>query len=34
VGPATIPVVLSLGATPYDDDVFIAGISFRYRISQ
>ncbi|MDH4125273.1 MAG: MtrB/PioB family decaheme-associated outer membrane protein [Gammaproteobacteria bacterium] len=33
VAPATIPVVLSLGATPYDDDVFIAGISFRYRIN-
>lgn len=34
VGPATIPVVLSLGATPYDDDVFIAGVSFRFRIGE
>ena len=30
VEPATIPAVLSLGEDPYDDDVFIAGLSFRY----
>ena len=34
VGPATIPVVLSLGAAPYDDDVFLAGLSFRYRVGE
>jgi MtrB/PioB family decaheme-associated outer membrane protein len=32
VGPATLPTVLTLGATPYDDDVFIFGIGFRYLI--
>ena len=32
VGPATIPVVLTLGAEPYDDDVFIFGIGFRYHV--
>jgi len=32
VAPATIPQVLSLGAQPYDDDVFIIGIGFRYSI--
>jgi MtrB/PioB family decaheme-associated outer membrane protein len=32
VGPATIPVVLTLGADPYDDDVFIFGLGFRYRV--
>lgn len=32
VGPATIPQVLSLGAHPYDDDVFMVGIGFRYRV--
>jgi hypothetical protein len=32
VEPATIPNVLSLGAEPYDDDQFIVGIGFRYRI--
>jgi MtrB/PioB family decaheme-associated outer membrane protein len=32
VGPATIPVVLSLGAQPYDYDVLLIGISFRYLI--
>lgn len=30
VEPDTIPAVLSLGAEPYDDDVFIFGIGFRY----
>jgi len=30
VGPATIPVVLTLGADPYDDDVFVFGLGFRY----
>ena len=32
VGPDTIPTVLALGATPYDDEVLIVGIGFRYRI--
>ncbi len=32
VAPATIPLVLSLGAEPYDDDVFMVGIGFRYRM--
>ena len=32
VGPATIPVVLTLGASPYDTDVFKFGIGFRYLI--
>ncbi len=32
VGPATIPVVLTLGANPYDYDVFIVGLGFRYLI--
>ena len=31
VAPDTIPVVLSLGAKPYDDESFIVGIGFRYR---
>jgi len=32
VGPATIPVVLTLGAQPYDDEVLIVGLGFRYLI--
>ncbi len=32
VAPATIPSVLSLGAQPYDDEVYIFGFSFRYSI--
>lgn len=32
VGPATIPVVLTLGAEPFDYDVFIVGLGFRYLI--
>jgi hypothetical protein len=32
VEPATIPLLLSLGAQPYDDDVFMVGIGFRYRM--
>jgi MtrB/PioB family decaheme-associated outer membrane protein len=32
VGPGTIPTVLALGATPYDDDVLMVGIGFRYRV--
>lgn len=31
VGPATLPTILSLGALPYDDEAWLAGISFRYR---
>ncbi|MDX1506742.1 MAG: MtrB/PioB family outer membrane beta-barrel protein, partial [Woeseiaceae bacterium] len=31
VAPDTIPVVLSLGAQPYDDESFIVGIGVRYR---
>jgi MtrB/PioB family decaheme-associated outer membrane protein len=32
VGPATIPTVLTLGAQPYDDNQFIIGLGFRYRV--
>lgn len=32
VDPATLPTILTLGADPYDDDVFIIGIGFRYLI--
>jgi hypothetical protein len=32
VGPATIPVILTLGANPYDDERFIFGLGFRYLI--
>lgn len=32
IGPATIPVVLTLGAQPYDDAVLIFGLGFRYLI--
>lgn len=31
VDPATIPLVLTLGADPYDEDVLIAGLSLGYR---
>ncbi len=34
VGPATIPVVLTLGAKPYDDEQFIFGLGFRYLIGE
>jgi len=30
VDPATIPVVLTLGADPYDDDVWLFGLGLRY----
>jgi len=30
VGPATIPVVLTQGADPYDSDVLLVGLGFRY----
>ncbi len=32
VGPATIPEVLSLGPLPYDDEQFLVGIGFQYRL--
>ena len=32
VGPATIPVILSLGEDPYDYEVWLASIGFRYLI--
>jgi len=32
VAPATIDDVLSLGALPYDDEVFMIGIGFRYAV--
>jgi MtrB/PioB family decaheme-associated outer membrane protein len=32
VQPDTIPVVLSLGASPYDDEATIVGIGFRYSL--
>lgn len=34
VAPDTLPTVLTLGAQPYDDDVWMAGISFRYLIGE
>jgi len=32
VQPDTIPAVLTMGASPYDYDVWVAGIGFRYRM--
>ncbi len=32
VAPDTIPVVLSLGAAPYDEEQVIVGLGFRYRM--
>ncbi|HNP64503.1 MAG TPA: MtrB/PioB family decaheme-associated outer membrane protein [Woeseiaceae bacterium] len=32
VNPATIPVVLSLGAMPYDDDALVVELGFNYRL--
>lgn len=32
VGPATIPAVLTMGANPYDYDVWVFGLSVSYRI--
>jgi len=32
VEPATVPLLLSLGADPYDEDVIMVGIGFRYRV--
>jgi MtrB/PioB family decaheme-associated outer membrane protein len=32
VAPDTLPSILTLGAQPYDDEVWMAGISFRYRM--
>ncbi len=32
VAPDTLPTILTLGAQPYDDEVWIAGIGFRYLI--
>ena len=34
VGPDTLPTILTLGAEPYDDEAWIAGISFRYRLGE
>ena len=34
VAPDSIPVVLSLGAEPYDYDIFVVGIGFTYRIGE
>jgi len=31
VGPATLPTILTLGAAPYDDEAWLAGLGFRYR---
>jgi MtrB/PioB family decaheme-associated outer membrane protein len=33
VAPDALPAVLTLGALPYDDEAWLAGVSFRYRIS-
>lgn len=32
VAPDTLPTILTLGAAPYDDEVWMAGLSFRYLI--
>ena len=32
VGPDTLPTILTLGADPYDYDVWAIGIGFRYRV--
>ena len=32
VDPDTIPTVLTLGANPYDYDVWVVGVSFRYLV--
>jgi len=32
VGPVTIPVVLSLGAEPWDDDSLVVSVGFRYQL--
>jgi hypothetical protein len=32
VGPATIPVILTMGAEPYDEEALIFGLGFRYRM--
>ncbi|MDH3434916.1 MAG: MtrB/PioB family decaheme-associated outer membrane protein, partial [Gammaproteobacteria bacterium] len=32
VTPAAVPLLLSLGAEPYDDDVLMVGIGFRYKV--
>ena len=34
VQPDTIPTVLTMGASPYDYDVWVFGIGFRYRIGE
>ena len=34
VAPDTLPTILTLGARPYDDEAWIAGISFRYRLGE
>ncbi|NNC76448.1 MAG: MtrB/PioB family decaheme-associated outer membrane protein [Woeseiaceae bacterium] len=34
VGPATIPVILTLGAQPYSPETWVIGIGVRYRIGQ
>ena len=31
MSPTTLPTVLTLGAEPYDYDVYAVGIGFRYR---
>ena len=32
VQPDTLPTVLTMGASPYDYDVWVVGIGFRYKI--
>ena len=32
VQPDTIPTVLTMGAQPYDYDVWVVGLSFRYLV--
>ena len=30
VNPDTLPTILTLGAQPYDDEVWLVGLDFRY----
>lgn len=34
VAPDTLPTILTLGALPYDDEVWMMGISFRYFLGE
>ena len=34
VAPDTLPTILTLGAEPYDDEVWMLGIGFRYLLGE